>query len=52
MENAELSALNVVEDIKQWGSIGLQPKYGNVSFVDAFRKVRKESAEQRISKIE
>ena len=52
MENADLSALNVVEDINQGGSIGLKAKYGNVSFVDAFRKVRKESAEQSISKIE
>jgi nucleotide-binding universal stress UspA family protein len=52
MENAELTALNVVEDIKQGGSIGSQAKYGNVSIVDAFRKVRKESAEQWISKIE
>ena len=52
MEDADLSALNVVEDINQGGSIGLKAKYGNVSFVDAFRKVRKESAEQSISKIE
>jgi nucleotide-binding universal stress UspA family protein len=34
------------------GSIGLQAKYGNLSIVDAFRKVRKESAEQWISKME
>lgn len=52
VENAEVTALNVVEDIKQGGSIGLQAKYGNVSLVDAFRKVRNESAQQWISKIE
>ena len=52
MEIAELTVLNVVEDIKQGGSIGLQAKYGNVSIVDAFRKVRRETAGQWISKIE
>ena len=52
MENAELTVRNVVEDIKQGGSIGLQAKYGNVSIVDAFRKVRRETAGQWISKIE
>lgn len=41
MENAELTALNVVEDIKQGGSIGLQAKYGNVSIVDAFRSAKR-----------
>jgi nucleotide-binding universal stress UspA family protein len=50
-DNSEVMALNVVEDIKQGGAIGLQAKYGNVSLVDAFRKARKESAEQWMSKI-
>lgn len=50
-DNAEITALNVVEDIKQGGAIGLQAKYGNVSLVDAFRKARKESAEQWMNKI-
>jgi nucleotide-binding universal stress UspA family protein len=50
-EKAEVTALNVVEDIKQGGAIGLQAKYGNVSLVDAFRKVRKDSAEKWIDKI-
>jgi nucleotide-binding universal stress UspA family protein len=49
--NAEITALNVVEDIKQGGAIGLQAKYGNISLVDAFRKVRKDSAEQWMNKI-
>jgi nucleotide-binding universal stress UspA family protein len=50
-DNAEVMVLNVVEDIKQGGAIGLQAKYGNVSLVDAFRKARKESAEQWMNKI-
>ena len=50
-DNAEITTLNVVEDIKQGGAIGLQAKYGNVSLVDAFRKVRKDSAEQWMNKI-
>jgi nucleotide-binding universal stress UspA family protein len=52
LENGEVTALNVVEDIKQGGAIGLQAKYGNVSLVEAFRKVRKDSAEQWIDKIQ
>jgi nucleotide-binding universal stress UspA family protein len=52
LENAELIALNVVEDVKQGGAIGLQAKYGNVSLVDAFRRARKESAQQWINQIE
>ena len=50
-DNAEITTLNVVEDIKQGGAIGLQAKYGNVSLVDAFRKVRKGSAEHWMNKI-
>ena len=50
-DNSEVTTLNVVEDIKQGGAIGLQAKYGNVSLVDAFRKVRKDSAEQWMNKI-
>ena len=50
-DNAEITTLNVVEDIKQGGAIGLQAKYGNVSLVDAFRKVRKDSAELWMNKI-
>jgi nucleotide-binding universal stress UspA family protein len=50
-DNAQITTLNVVEDIKQGGAIGLQAKYGNVSLVDAFRKVRKDSAEQWMNKI-
>jgi nucleotide-binding universal stress UspA family protein len=51
VDNAEVTTLNVVEDIKQGGAIGLQAKYGNVSLVDAFRKVRKDSAELWMNKI-
>ena len=51
VNNAEVTTLNVVEDIKQGGAIGLQAKYGNVSLVDAFRKVRKDSAELWMNKI-
>ena len=51
VDNAEITTLNVVEDIKQGGAIGLQAKYGNVSLVDAFRKVRKDSAELWMNKI-
>ena len=44
--NAELIPVNIVEDVKQGGAIGLQAKYGNVSIVKAFNKARKLSAEK------
>ena len=51
-DNAEVTALNVIEDIKQGGAIGLQAKYGKVSIVEAFKKVRRDSAQQWLSKLE
>ena len=35
--------LNVIEDIKQGGAIGLQAKYGNVNLVKEFEELRRES---------
>ncbi|HEX7274817.1 MAG TPA: universal stress protein [Nitrososphaeraceae archaeon] len=52
MVNAELISMNVVEDVKQGGAIGLQAKYGNLSLVRAFKKARKKSAEEWLKKIE
>ncbi len=50
--NAELIPINIIEDVKQGGAIGLQAKYGNVSIVKAFKKAREQSAEGWIKKIE
>lgn len=36
--------LNVIEDIKQGGAIGLQAKYGNVNLVKEFEELRRESS--------
>ena len=52
LDNSRVTALHVIEDIKQGGSIGLQAKYGKVSIVEAFRNARRESAQQWIRKIE
>jgi nucleotide-binding universal stress UspA family protein len=52
LDNSKITALHVIEDIKQGGAIGLQAKYGKVSIVEAFRNARKESAHQWIKKIE
>jgi nucleotide-binding universal stress UspA family protein len=52
VDNAKVTALNVIEDIKQGGAIGLQAKYGNVSIFKAFKKVRRDSAQQWMTKIE
>jgi nucleotide-binding universal stress UspA family protein len=52
MVNAELIPINIIEDIKQGGAIGLQAKYGNVSIVEAFEKARKQTAQEWLKKIE
>ena len=36
--------LNVIEDIKQGGAIGLQAKYGNMNLVREFEELRRQSA--------
>ena len=52
VDNAKVIALNVIEDIKQGGAIGLQAKYGKVSIVEAFKNARRDSAQQWMTKIE
>jgi nucleotide-binding universal stress UspA family protein len=52
MVAAELVPINIIEDVKQGGAIGLQAKYGNVSIVEAFKKTRKQTAEEWLRKIE
>ena len=45
IEKAEtLILLNVIEDIKQGGAIGLQAKYGNMNLVREFEELRRQSA--------
>jgi nucleotide-binding universal stress UspA family protein len=50
--NAQLVPINIIEDVKQGGAIGLQAKYGKVSIVKAFKKARRLSAEDWLNKIE
>ena len=50
--NAQLIPLNIIEDVKQGGAIGLQERYGNISIVEGFKKARKQSAEDWLKKIE
>jgi nucleotide-binding universal stress UspA family protein len=50
--NAELIPINIIEDVKQGGAIGLQAKYGNVSLVEAFKNAKKQSTEEWMKKIE
>lgn len=49
---AELIPINIIEDVKQGGAIGLQAKYGNMSIVKAFAKARRQSAEKWLREIE
>ena len=50
--NAELIPINIIEDVKQGGAIGLQAKYGNISIVKGFKKARRQSAENWLREIE
>jgi nucleotide-binding universal stress UspA family protein len=52
LENAELIVINIKEDVRQGGAIGLQAKYGNVDLVQAFKKSMTESARQWINPVE
>jgi hypothetical protein len=49
---AELVPINIIEDVKQGGPIGLQGKYGNMRIVQAFKNTRKKTAEEWLRKIE
>ena len=49
---AELVPINVIEDVKQGGAIGLQAKYGNMRIVEAFKRTRKKTAEKWLKEIE
>lgn len=51
LEHAKLVILNVIEDVKQGGAIGLQAKYGNVKLVEGFKKTKEESARQLLKNI-
>ena len=50
--NAELIPINIMEDVKQGGAIGLLAKYGKMSIVKAFKMARRHSAESWLEEIE
>src|SRR5919108_1996435 len=52
LANAQLIPINIIEDVKQGGAIGLQERYGNTSLVKAFKKAKTQSAEESLKKIQ
>jgi nucleotide-binding universal stress UspA family protein len=50
--SAELIPINIIEDVKQGGAIGLLAKYGNMSIVRGFKMARRHSAEGWLKEIE
>lgn len=50
--NAELIPINIIEDVKQGGAIGLLAKYGKISIVKAYKTARRHSAEGWLKGIE
>jgi nucleotide-binding universal stress UspA family protein len=43
-EESTVIMLNVIENLKQGGAIGLQAKYGNIQLLDSFMSMREETA--------
>jgi nucleotide-binding universal stress UspA family protein len=50
-DDAELVAINVAEDVKQGGAIGLRAKYGDVNLAKAFQNVQIEAGKKIIAPI-
>lgn len=50
--NAELIPINIIEDVKQGGAIGLLAKYGKTSIVNAFKMSRRHTAEGWLKEME
>jgi nucleotide-binding universal stress UspA family protein len=50
-DDAELLVINVAEDVKQGGAIGLRAKYGDVKLVEAFQNVQVEAGKKIIGPI-
>jgi len=48
MENANLTFLHVLDDIKQGGVIGLRARYGDTKIVRAYQNTRRKDVEKRI----
>ncbi len=52
VENAEVTALHVLENVKQGGVIGLRARYGDIKIVKAFLKYSEEKARHWMEKVE
>src|SRR5687768_13106935 len=52
VEKPTVILINVIEDVKQGGAIGLQAKYGNIKLVDSFVSMREESARRWMSRVQ
>lgn len=52
LENATLTFIHVIDNIKQGGAIGLRARYGDVRLVKGFKKARKQDAEKWIKPIQ
>jgi nucleotide-binding universal stress UspA family protein len=48
MENATLTFLHVLDNIKQGGVIGLRARYGDTKLVQAYQNTRRKAVERRI----
>jgi nucleotide-binding universal stress UspA family protein len=48
LENATLTFVHVLDNIKQGGVIGLRARYGDVKIVEAYKNSRKKAIEKRI----
>lgn len=52
VEKPTVILINVIEDVKQGGAIGLQAKYGNIKLVGSFVSMREENARRWMSRVQ
>ncbi|MBA3749585.1 MAG: universal stress protein [Nitrosopumilus sp.] len=52
LENSTLTFIHIIDNIKQGGAIGLRARYGDMDLVDAFKRSRKQDAEEWIKPLQ
>jgi nucleotide-binding universal stress UspA family protein len=52
LENATLTFIHVIDNIKQGGAIGLRARYGDMKLVEGFKRARRQDAEEWVKPIQ
>ncbi len=52
LQKASITFIHIIDDIKQGGVIGLRARYGDIGLVEAYKKTRRQEAEEWIKPLE